>query len=165
MKVDKALEHFSWKFKNVWKATEKDVEAFNSILEWKEQQESIVAYKNESLCKLWVHQLMLLNDTEMYDAERAIQVIDEILCKSTYEWCVKLHENINLMRFKTLLGTDKYKQYMKENKPFKMRETGTNNINENSKEMSDILKSKVSEDVIIKFVNRNINRIINDFEK
>jgi len=125
MNINKALEHLAWKFQNVWKPTDKDVQAFNSIIDFVEFQQSLNMSENEQLAKLWIHQLMLLNDTEMYSAERAIQVIDEILDKPVYEWCKKLHSQANIMRFKTLLATDEYKTLLKERKPVKDRDWET----------------------------------------
>ena len=160
MNIDKALDHFKWKFKNSWKPTETDIKAYNTIIEFKEMQESINLSENEALAKLWIHQLMLLNDTEMYSSERAIQVIDEILSKSVYEWCIKLRSQANIMRFKTLLETSEYKIALKERKPLKMHEIGYKQINDNPEKFKEALNREIKEDDIIKFVERQITRIL-----
>ena len=65
MNIDKALEHIKWKFDNVAPPTEKDLESFNAILDYKEKQEDINLEQNENLAKLWVHTLMMLNVTNL----------------------------------------------------------------------------------------------------
>ena len=72
MNINKALGHLEWKFKNTWKPTKRDVEAYNSIVEWKELQEQGVLQDNESLAKLWIHQMMLLSQTDSYTGERCV---------------------------------------------------------------------------------------------
>lgn len=165
MNIEKALEHFEWKFKNHWRPTEKDIEAFNSIIEYKEIQQSKNMFENENLAKLWIHQLMLLNKTKMYSAERSIQVIDEILDKSVYEWCIILKENINLMRFNTLLKEIDSDVSNKKDSSLEVFKTIDNIRDEKQKEMIKALYSEVSEENIIKFVEKHINRIINKYEK
>ena len=36
MTIKKALEHFEWKLSNKWQPTEKDIEAYNEIVEFTE---------------------------------------------------------------------------------------------------------------------------------
>lgn len=165
MNINKALEHFKWKFENSWKPTKKDVEAFNSIVEYKEIQESKSLSENELLAKLWIHQLILLARTNMYNGERCVQVIDEILSKPVYEWCLILKDEIPLMRFNAV-GVHKY-QLEKENvlNRTKLSEINEKIINEFETDLTKALKSEISEDNIIKFVSQNINRIIDKFEK
>lgn len=165
MNINKALEHFNYKFKNTWKPTQRDVEAFNTIIDYKELQETQAMQENELLAKLWIHQMILLTRTNMYNGERCIQVIDEILSKSVYEWCLILKSEIPLMRFNNI-GVDKYQLY-KENilDLTKLSEINEKIINEFETELTKALKSEISEENIIKFVSQNINRIINKYEK
>ena len=142
MNINKALEHFKWKFENSWKPTEKDVEAFNSIIAYKEMQESYNLQHNESLAKLWIHQMILLSNTDMYDGKRCIQVIDEILDKSVYEWCLEMKEQLPMMNFRAA-----EKRYAGD------------------EELMKAFTFIPKEDDIIKFVERNITRIINKYEK
>lgn len=135
MDIDKALEHFGWKFKNSWKPTKRDAEAFNSIIAYRKRQSQITTSDNESLAKLWIHQLILLSNSNMYSGERCIQILDEILNKSVYEWCLTLKEELPMMRFNSL---------------------------DNPSEKD--LQFEISEDDIIKFVNLQINRIISKVE-
>lgn len=164
MNIQKALEHFEWKFRNVWKASQKDVEAFNTIIDFIDLQNTYNMSHNESLAKLWIHQLMLLNKTEMYSAERAIQVIDEILEKPVYDWCKALHKQIGLMQLNVKLG-DEYRDALKEGNVTKLDELSKNLVEENPEEVLQFLKNDVKEENIIKFVEKNITRIIHDFEK
>lgn len=142
MNINKALEHFEWKLKNSWKPTKKDVEAYNSIVDYKEIQESINLSRNENLAKLWIHQMILLSNTDSYTGERCIQVIDEILDKSVYHWCLEMKEQLPMMQFRAL-----------------------RKLNSSDKELSKTLCLEVSEDNIIKFVEKQITRIINKYEK
>lgn len=142
MNINKAIEHFQWKFKNSWKPTPKDIEAFNSIIDYKELAESRNLTQNESLAKLWIHQMILLSNTNMYNGERCIQITHEILDKSVYDWCLKLKDEIPMMKVRSNL--DSYK---------------------NDEEMFVDLKYEISEDNIIKFVKKEISNIILKYEK
>ena len=142
MNINKALEHFEWKFKNSWKPTQKDVEAYNSILEYKAQQESYNLSRNENLAKLWIHQMILLSNTDAYTGERCIQVIDEILSKSVYQWCLEMKEQLPMMQFRAL-----------------------EKLGSSDEELKKTLAFTISEENIIKFVEKEITRFINKFEK
>jgi hypothetical protein len=165
MRIDKALEHQKWRLENSKNRTSKDIEAFNSILDWKELQQQQTLQRNESLAKLWIHQLMLLNNTEMYTGQRAIGVIDEILSKSVYEWCLSLKDNIPMMRFNGVLSEPNYKEGLRHGNITKMRESAIKTIEERHKELNEALVYEISEENIIKFVEKEINRVINTFEK
>ena len=142
MNIEKALEHFEWKFKNTWKPTKRDVEAYNSIVEWKELQEGYNLSQNESLAKLWIHQMMLLSQTDSYTGERCVQVIDEILDKSVYHWCLELKKQLPVMKFNALT-----KQGASD------------------EELTEALKFEITEENIIKFVQKEITRVLNKYEK
>lgn len=101
----------------------------------------------------------------MYSAQRAIQVIDEILEKDTYDWIKELTEQTNIMRFNTVIGTEEYKQALNENKIEKAKNIARETMKDNEEELIKILKEEVSEDKIIRFVERQINRIITKYEK
>jgi hypothetical protein len=165
MNINKALEHFEWKFKNSWKPTKRDLEAYNAIVDYKEIQESKSLSEHESLAKLFIHQLILLSRTNMYNGERCIQIIDEILDKSVYEWCVILKNEIPMMRFNSI-GMGKY-QIDTETVLNRTKLSQINNeiINEFETELTEALISDISEENIIKFVQKEINRIINKYEK
>jgi len=139
MNIEKALEHFEWRLKNHWKPTKKDVEAFNSIIEFKQMHEGLTLTNNEHFAKLWIHQLMLLNETKMYTGERSVQVIDEILDRSVHDWCLRLHDNICVMNYRTIM------------------ETGTD------EQQLEKLKKEITEENIVKFVESNITRLIQKF--
>ena len=165
MNIEKALEHIEWKFRNTWKPTSKDIEAFNSVLQWKELQEQRTLSGNESLAKLWIEKMLLLNRTNLYIGERSIQVIDEILSKSVYECCLVLKNEIPLMRFNSV-GSSKYPIEEKDALNItKMQERNALIISEFETELTEALNYKISEDNIIKFVQKEITRIINTFEK
>ena len=101
MNINKALEHFKYKWdKKILIPTEKDIEAYNAIIEYREKQDIINLQQNNNLAKLWIHQMILLSNTDMYDGKRCIQVIDEILDKSVYEWCLEMKEQLPMMNFR-----------------------------------------------------------------
>jgi len=143
MNINKALEHFKYKWdKKILIPTEKDIEAYNAIIEYREKQDSINLQQNNNLAKLWIHQLMLLSNTEMYTGERCIQVIDEILEKPVYDWCLELQKQLSIMKFNAI---DK--------------EGGSD------EELNEALQWKPTEEYVIKFVEQHITRIMNKYEK
>lgn len=162
MDINKAIQHFKYKLTNSWKPTKFDIEAYNAILEYKELQESINISKNESLAKLWIHQLMLLSNTNCYNGERSIQVIDEILEKSVYEWCLKLKEQLPMMRFNSI-GLDKYPLTHGMNQS-ELMNRNNKIIDEFETELTEAMIHEPKEEDIIKFVQFQINRIVNKFE-
>ena len=165
MNIEKALEHFEWKFKNTWKPTKHDVEAYNAILDYKDLQESINMSKNENFTKLWIHQLILFARTGLYTGEASIQTLDEIMKISVFDWCMNLKEEIPLMRF-GIVGAVKYplepKDYYNMTKQKERREAI---IRDFETELTKELKHEISEENIIKFVENQITRAINKFEK
>lgn len=163
MDIQKAIEHLDWKFRNVWKPSEKDIEALNSIIMFKKQAESKNLLDNDALAKLWIHQLILLNRSNLYNGERSIQVIDEILSKTVYEWCQILHKEMPMMRFNGI-GIGKY-QIDTETvlNRTKMNDINKNIVSEFETELTEALKYEISEDKIISFVETQITRILNDF--
>jgi hypothetical protein len=78
----------------------------------------------------------------MYSGERCIQVLDEILTKSVYDWCLELQKQLSIMRFNSLT---------KEGA--------------SDEELAESLSWKPTEDYVIKFVMKNITRIILKYEK
>lgn len=168
MNIEKALQHLEWKFRNTWKPTVKDIDAFNSVIQWKELQEQRTLNRNESLAKLWIEKMLLLNRTNMYSGERSIQVIDEILSKSVYECCLVLKNEIPMMRFNSVLskyGAEYYNNNLDALNRTTREEANSKVIAEHETELTEALKYEISEDNIIKFVQKEINRIINKFEK
>ena len=86
--------------------------------------------------------MILLSNTDSYSGTRCIEVVDEILTKSVYEWCLELKEQLPMMNFRALqkkLGTDE--------------------------ELKKALIYEISEANIIKFVEAEITRIIDKYEK
>ena len=163
--IDKALEHFERKFRKVWKPTEKDLEAYNTILEYKNINEAINMTSNENYAKLYIEKLILLSSSGMYSGERALQVIDEILSKTVYEWCLILQKEIPMMRFNQV-GVVEYP--LKEKDALNLSKTTERNkniIKDYDNELIEALNYEISEEDIIKFVKSQITRTINKFEK
>lgn len=163
MDIDKALNHFEWKLKNHWKPTKKDIEAYNAILDFKEHRQSVSLSENELLAKMWIHQLMLLNTSNLYSAERAIQVIDEILSKSVYDWVLRLKDQTNTMRFNSLLNKSNSNTLNNDLKPLEVIQNSLERIVSDETKLEKAFTDEVSEENIIKFVKQQINRIINKY--
>ena len=163
MNIDKALQHFEYKLKNHWKPTAKDIEAYNSILDFKEHRQSVSLSENELLAKLWIHQLMLLNTSNLYSAERSIQVIDEILSKSVYDWVLRLTEQMNTMRFNASLNKSNTNILNYDLKPLEVLGSSLESLCKDEAQLQKEFTDKISEDKIIKFVEIHINRAVNKF--
>lgn len=176
MNIDKALKHFKFKLietdsqgniklKTNFKPTLNDLKAYNAILDYKEVEEALYMAKNESLAKLWIHQLILFSRTGLYSGERAIQVIDEILEKDLYQWCLALKDEIPMLRFGAV-GHIKYplepKDYYNIDKLIERNEKITSEF---ETELTKELKYTISEEKIIKFVQTQINRILTKYDK
>ena len=54
MNIQKALEHFKFKFSKSWKPTETDLKAFNTIIRFVKVQESELLDKNQLFGKLYI---------------------------------------------------------------------------------------------------------------
>ena len=163
MNIEKAIEHIRWKFENKWKPTESDVKAFNAILSYKQTQEDINLARNENLAKMWVNTFITFAWTKTYNAEQCIQEIDKILELSPYEWCLRLKEEIPMMRFNSV-GNHKYPLEDAYNIT-KLRERNEKIINEFETELTEALKHEPKEEDIIRFISSQINRVINKYEK
>ena len=155
--ISEALEHFNWKFENVWKASEKDVEAFNTILDFKELVESENINANESLAKLWIHQFLLFSWTNRGDAEASIDHLDTILKSSVYDWVKVLQKDIPMLK----VALNDLKVPIKEAYTKQEIEERNKYYAKIHRDITNIPK----EDDLIKFVNNHITRVINKFEK
>ena len=118
MNIDKALAHFG-RNKNNWKPNLKDMKPITQLLITKNSRNKKALSENESLGKTLDPPIDTFKRNRNVFAERAIQVIDEILSKSVYDWTKKMHEQANIMRFKTLLDDKQYKDALKK---FRVRE-------------------------------------------
>ena len=160
MDIKKAISHFEYKLRNHWKPTKKDIEAYNSIVDYKEQQDSINLTQNEPLAKLFIHQFILLCRTKIMTSEMALNAIDEILNKSVYDWCELLKEEIPMMRFNSI-GLHKYPLESKDEFNItKLQERNKLIIEEFEDELLAALKIEMKTDEVIKFVEKHVNRII-----
>ena len=160
MKINQALNHFKWKLENKWSPTEKDLEAYNSLIDYVEFQNGVNLEQNEALAKLWIEKVILLNRTKSYSGSQAIGAIDEILSKSVYDWCIMLQQEMPMMRFNSV-GNHKYP--LKEEDAYnltKIRDRNAKIIEEFEDELTSALRFTISEDDIIKFVKKHITRII-----
>ena len=166
MNINKAIEHFKFKFTNVWKPTQKDVEAFNSILDFKDIQESRNLNENESLAKLWIFTMIRLNTIRGYDGKECIKQIDDILKIDLYEWVKELQSNYFLSKFNNIIKD--YPDYAKAIQDYnitKIDAEGKKIMSENKDRIMEALKHEPKEEIYIKFIESQIARIINTFEK
>ena len=176
MKIDKAISHFKWRLtetdnkggvtlKKNLNPSINDLKALNSIIEYKEQQESHVLSQNESLAKLFIHQFILMCSTNLYTSEMALKSIDYILSKSVYDWTLTLKEQIPMMKFNSI-GITKYPLETKDMLNITlMQERNAKIIEEYPEELTEALNTEVKEDQICKWVAFEVNRIINKFDK
>jgi hypothetical protein len=160
MDITKALEHFEWKLKNHWKPTQKDVDAYNQIIKFKDFHEGINLQQNELLAKLWIEKLIMLNRTKLYTTQRSIEEIDKILSTSLYDMILILQNEIPLMRFNSV-GIDKYPLYEKDvlNRT-KTIERNKKIVDEFETELTEALKFDIKEADLVKFIERQITRIL-----
>lgn len=139
MIIDKALRHFEWKFKNVWKATEKDIEAYNAIIDYVELTRSENLCQNELLAKLWIYQFISFMWASEKGSKVGVKHIDSICRTSVFEWCNVLKTNLNQL--------------------YAMK-----NLN-NDKKFVEALNKELSDEQIIKFVEKNISLLLEKYEK
>lgn len=70
MTIKKALEHFEWKLSNKWQPTEKDIEAYNEIVEFTETKLKQQYNDNQLFAKLYISfygELIKYYDTTVFD--------------------------------------------------------------------------------------------------
>jgi len=70
--INKALEHFKWKFNNGWKPTQTDITAYNSIAEFVEQKHSNQISDNQLFAKLYIKyygELLQFYTASVFDKE------------------------------------------------------------------------------------------------
>jgi len=158
MNIDKAIDHFKYKFSKSWKPTPSDIEALNSIMDYKEHQEDVNLQQNESLAKLWIHTLTTLAYTNTYNAEQCINEIDKILKPSVYDWCLILQEQLPMMRFNAV-GNHKYPLVDPYNIT-KLRERNNKIINEFETDLTEAFKFKAKIKDVIRFVANHVTRIL-----
>ena len=175
--INKALNHFSFKLidkdingnvkglKKNFTPTIDDVKAFNVIAEWKELQEAKVLKRNESLAKLFIHQLILLMRSKVYDSKRSIEVIHEILDKPVVQWCETLQNEIPMLRFNAV-GNIKYPiDDVNILNQTELNERNDKIVEEFETELTEAMNYTISKEDVIKFVESSLNTIINKYEK
>ena len=70
MTINKAIQHFQFKFKNNWNPTEKDIEAYNQIVEFTEAKLKQQYNENQLFAKLYISfygELIKYYDTTVFD--------------------------------------------------------------------------------------------------
>ena len=55
MTIKKALDHFEFKFTNVWKSTKPDIDAYNTIIDFVEQKHENQFNDNQLFAKLYIY--------------------------------------------------------------------------------------------------------------
>lgn len=163
MRIEKALEHFKYKFQNVWKPTKTDIEAYNSIIDYKEIQEQRSISENESLSKLFIAMFISKCQYYNYSSEMALKSIEDILKKDSYYWVKMLHLQLPLFQIQALGFTDIKKIDSEDFNELKKHNDFIFDKYEN--EITKALGSKVSEEQLIKWLNSKINTIINTYDK
>ena len=165
MNILQAIDRFKWRFQNSWKVNEKDIEAYNAIIDFKDIQASKNISEHESLAKLVIHLVMLLNQSRGHNTKQSLNVLDEILSKSVYDWCKSLHEQSSMMRFNNIIVSDEYLEALRVGNITKMRVESDKVLNIKEKELHESLTMEVKEEDVIKWVENIITGIIHKYEK
>ena len=79
--IKKAISHFTWKFKNVWKPTKEDVEAYNTIVDFVEKKHKEQFNDYQLFAKLYVTfygELLKFYNCSVFDNQPE-KVINKIL--------------------------------------------------------------------------------------
>jgi hypothetical protein len=160
MNIDKAIDHFKYKFSKSWKPTPSDIDALNSIMDYKEKQEDINLEQNENLAKLWVHTLMMLNVTNLYTAEQCIVEIDNILDTSVYDWCLLLQEKLPIMKFSAIGNAEFPLTPIEQMSASIVMDNNKKIVDKYPDELMDALLSKPKIENVIRFVSNHVTRII-----
>ena len=163
MKINQALEHYKWRLSSNKNTTQKDIDSYNSIIDFKEQTESKNLSENQSLAKLFIAYFMMLSKKHDLTSAEAKRTIEDILKRSTYEWCCILHNQIKVMHIGTI-GADKYPIDLNEYNITKIDERNKKVVNEFTEELSKALNTEVEIDSVIKFVESTVTDIINTYE-
>lgn len=166
MRIDKAIKHLNWRFKKSWKPTKLDVEAYNSIIDYVEIQEQKTLSENESFAKLWIYIFINRSSIGYSNAYDIIKFIDSILERSVFDLVKALQSEILTSRIQSV-GIHKHPplrdlEFLNIDK---RRDRDQKIIKDFSTDILKVLHKEVSQEQTIKFVNSQVNRVINKFEK
>lgn len=161
MTINKAIDHFGWKFKNVWQPTKKDVEAYNAILDYIDLQQTNNLSENESLAKLFIAYFIMIVKRHGISSKEALNTIDDILKRSVYNWCKVLQSQVKVMHLATI--GESYD--LNEWNITKIDEHNQKILQDYSQEITEAIQKQTKEEDIIKWVEGIVNGIINEYEK
>ncbi len=164
MNIEKALKHFDFKFKNSKKVpSPSDLEAFNAILDYKEKQQSANLQQNETLAKLFIFTLIRINSTRGYSAKQCLKQIDDIFRISVFEWVKQLRLNYFFTKFN--VTKEAYEGYLEANYGYNITQLDIEG-KKIFKEHPELLECEIPDiEYYIKFVEEQMNRIINENER
>lgn len=77
MNIKKALEHFEWKFKNHWKPSKTDLEAYNTLVKYVEQNNTEQFNDNQLFGKIFISfygELLRYYNTTVFDKQPQIAI-------------------------------------------------------------------------------------------
>lgn len=101
MNIDRALEHFRYKLSSNKYTTDKDLEAYNSIVEFKENIINSFTSRHDLLLKLYVLCL------EYYCKKYSFDMFQNIASKELFKDLSTLPSSFIIERFKSLLNASK----------------------------------------------------------
>ncbi|MCP4066522.1 MAG: hypothetical protein GY740_25185 [Gammaproteobacteria bacterium] len=149
------------KLREVIKPNLKDIEAINAISNFRDTQMSINLTENEPLAKLFIAYFIVLCESRSYSSKRALEVIDEILDKSTYEWCQILTKKIPQLKLNNV-GNHIYPITFKNQFNRTQLDKREKRIKEEyPDELIQAILTEVNEDDVIKWVEDIITGITN----
>ncbi|WP_417858841.1 hypothetical protein [Xanthomarina gelatinilytica] len=102
MTINKAIDHFVFKFQNVWKPTPKDIEALETILDWTEKEKETVISNNLLFAKCYVRLLMFENSTYkdiMFSSKQLNKLLIETPIETFYNEFTKRLNDIEFEYF------------------------------------------------------------------
>lgn len=161
MKIEQAIKHFHYKLSNHWKPSEADIKAFDTIKDYVIDTNKRQLKDNDLFAKLFIERFILLCRTKCYTSAQAINVIDECLQKSVYDWCMILKDEIPMLRFNSI-GAHKYP--LKDEDIYNFTKTKERNrkiVAEFETELTEAFLEDYNEDKTITFIENTINKLIN----
>ncbi|MCP4055680.1 MAG: hypothetical protein GY739_22090, partial [Mesoflavibacter sp.] len=96
MNINKAIQRLEWRLKKGWIANQQDLDAYNSIIDFRDTQFSINLTENEPLSKLFIVYFIMLCKRHNLTSKEALNSIDDILKQDLHTWIKVLQNQIKV---------------------------------------------------------------------
>lgn len=160
MNIYKAIEHFNWRFRNGIKPTKRDIEAFNSIIEFVDNKGNANLTQNESLCKLFIYVFISKCQYNFLSSENALKSINDILKSDLDYWIDRLHLSLPLMQINAL-GFKDFNNDIDLNNLKQLEELNNRIFDKYEEDIIKALKTKTTKEQVIKWLEGKITAILN----